>query len=137
MTGPQHPGDEANDRDAPATASGPVYPMVEQWCTRWLFVVFARKLSSTAGRGQVLCPQWWDHPEVVVRFTSLWTAWEKASASEDGDALSGWFTHHADPQLRTLLDAEHGPMHQCDREHHKTTRPLARYVLDPPPGWFD
>jgi hypothetical protein len=76
-------------------------------------------------------------PAVVVRLNALWSAWEAAKASDDGAAMSGWWVHHADPQLRTMLDAEHGPMYQCTREVHVATPPMRKKLVRPPAGWFD
>ena len=164
MTDPEHPDDErldaviaalggdgvtrlvaAEDSNTHAdtgsgTGSGAatfVYESMTVWFDRWFSVTVARRLSGTAGRGRVLCPQWWRHDEVVARLTELWTAWEGAKASSEPNAGSTWWLHDADPTLRVLLDAEHGPMYLCTRDSHVDTQPLRATLVAPPPGWFD
>lgn len=123
----------ADTEEAPSTK----FQTFDAWFDSWLSAILARKLSSTEGKNRVFCPRWWEHPEVVVRLHSLWTAWEAATAADDGAAMSGWWVHHADPQLRTMLDAEHGPMFRCSSEGHQTTPPLRTKLIAPPAGWFD
>ncbi|OZD85321.1 hypothetical protein CH260_20465 [Rhodococcus sp. 05-2256-B2] len=114
------------------------FPTFDAWFDAWFSAIVSRKLSSSPGKNQVFCPSWWEHPEVVVRLHSLWTAWESATAADDdGAAMSGWWVHHADPQLRTMLDAEHGPMYRCSRDSHQNTPALRNEFVAAPPGWFD
>ncbi|MBY6366923.1 MULTISPECIES: DUF4913 domain-containing protein [Rhodococcoides] len=126
-----------HDNDDSAVPPTLVFESMAVWFDRWFSVTVARRLSGTAGRGRVFCPQWWRHDEVVGRLRDLWLAWEKAKASDDRGAGSAWWLHDADPTLRVLLDAEAGPMYQCTRDNHVDTRPLQATLVAPPPGWFD
>ncbi len=123
--------------EAVSAPPAPKFTTFYAWFDGWLAGIIARKLTSTAGKNRVFCPRWWEHAEVVVRLNALWSAWEAAKASDDGAAMSGWWVHHADPQLRTMLDAEHGPMYQCTREVHVATPPMRKKLVRPPAGWFD
>lgn len=132
------PGDIASGETDPADEiPSRRFPSFDAWFDAWLSAIVARKLSTSPGKNRVFCPSWWEHPEVVVRLHSLWTAWEAATAAEDGAAMSGWWVHHADPQLRTMLDAEHGPMYRCSRDSHQGTPALRNEFVAAPPGWFD
>ncbi|MET4050456.1 MULTISPECIES: DUF4913 domain-containing protein [unclassified Rhodococcus (in: high G+C Gram-positive bacteria)] len=134
-----HESDLAAGTDSDAATPSTKFPTFNAWFDSWFSAIIARKLSSTEGKNRVFCPCWWEHSEVVVRLHSLWTAWEGATASEDGAAMSGWWVHHADPQLRTMLDAEHGPMYRCTSGSggHQTTPPMRNKLTPAPAGWFD
>ncbi|CAH0300073.1 DUF4913 domain-containing protein [Rhodococcoides fascians] len=134
------PGDRLDNSDSdsdPEKAASTKFSSFDAWFETWLSAIVARKLSSSAGKNRVFCPRWFEHPEVVVRLHALWTAWEAASAAEDGAAMSAWWVHHADPQLRTMLDAEHGPMYLCSRDSHQKTPPIRLNLAQSPAGWFD
>lgn len=133
MTAPDAVDPDDADAKEPATK----FPSFYDWFETWLAGILARKLSTSVGKNRVFCPRWFEHPEVVVRLHALWTAWEAAAAAKDGAAMSGWWVHHADPQLRTMLDAEHGPMYLCSREIHQKTPPIRPKLISPPAGWFD
>ena len=138
--GENFPGDHPDNSDSdsdPEKAASTKFSSFDAWFETWLSAIVARKLSSSAGKNRVFCPRWFEHPEVVVRLHALWTAWEAASAAEDGAAMSGWWVHHADPQLRTMLDAEHGPMYLCSRDSHQKTPPIRLNLVQAPAGWFD
>ncbi|MBY6413339.1 DUF4913 domain-containing protein [Rhodococcus sp. BP-252] len=131
-TPPPDDNDDGEESAVPQTK----FPSFDVWFDSWLSAIVSRKLTSTAGKHRTFCPRWWEHPEVVVRLHSLWSAWEAANAAEDGAAMSAWWVHHGDPQLRTMLDAENGPMYRCSRESHTATVPLRFHFVAPPSGWF-
>lgn len=77
------------------------------WVHQHVAAVIARPL-----RGEhKWCPQWWEHPEALFRFTALYQAWTEL-AGEPGAALSIWIRDHLDPCLRELL-APAGPFTDC------------------------
>jgi hypothetical protein len=77
------------------------------WVHQHVTAVIARPL-----RGEhKWCPQWWEHPEALFRFTALYHAWTEL-AGEPGAALSTWIRDHLDPCLRELL-APAGPFTDC------------------------
>ncbi len=86
-----------------------------EWVHRHVAAVIARPL-----RGEhKWCPQWWEHPEAIFRFTALHRAWTEL-AGEPGSALSIWIRDHLDPCLRELL-APAGPFTDCTHsERHRS-----------------
>ncbi len=109
------------------------YRGVEEWVEQWFAPCVAVRLTGD-GRGLTWCAQWWAHDAVAVRLHALWMAWEAARSDSDTAAMSGWWTRHADPHLRNILDGETGPLWQCSPTHH---HPLAALpTLPTPAGWF-
>ena len=81
------------------------------WVHNHVAAVIARPL-----RGEHRwCPQWWEHPEALFRFTALHRAWTELAA-EPGAALSIWIRDHLDPCLRELM-APNGPFTDCNPPH--------------------
>jgi len=105
---------------------------VQEWFAP---AVAVRLAAGDTGRGLTWCAQWWAHPGVATRLHALWQAWETACRSQDTAAMSTWWTSHADPHLRTLLDGEHGPMWRCSPTRHRPIPHLA--VVNAPDSWFD
>lgn len=114
----------------------PLFRNVGQFVECWLAPTLAGKLTNSGGSGgRVWCPQWWRHPEVAVRLTALWQAWEAARTTGSTDAMSSWWIHHADPHLRVLCDGDTGPMYRCGSARHHD---LPAFPTTPiPPDWFD
>jgi hypothetical protein len=90
--------------------------------------VYRRKLKDV-GNATVWCPEWWRHPEAVMRLDGLWMAWEVLRAAPDG--MSAWFRDHADVHMAVLLD-ERGPFRECKNQKHQERLP--ELPLVPPPG---
>lgn len=108
------------------------YSDVGQWVTRWLGnVLEARRVG---GCGHVICPQWWEHPVVVLRLYALWRAWEQAARRDD---MSTWWVYHYDTHARVLFDAASGPMYACRDGHRAAAYRPPHMVADSwtPPGW--
>lgn len=125
----------ATSTSDPDEAPQPHFRSVTGFVEQWLLPTLTGKLTSSGGSGgRVWCPEWWRHPQVAVRLTALWRAWEAARASGSADAMSSWWLHHADPHLRALCDGDAGPMYRCGSRHHD----LESYPSTPvPSGWFD
>lgn len=83
------------------------------------------------------CPEWYKHPEALIRMEAIWRAWEHLRL-EPALGVSTWWLNHADPHMRILMDKE-GPFKKCAYDGHKTPTP-ARAALPhviPEPGIFD
>ncbi|WP_308163162.1 DUF4913 domain-containing protein [Nocardia alni] len=108
-----------------------VYASVVEFVENYLSVTYQRQVTDTTET--VWCPEWWRHPEAIIRLDSLWRAWEffrqKAPVG-----LSEWFLTLADPQMKQLLDPR-GPFRYCSARHgHKELlTPLPSAVS---PGMF-
>lgn len=97
------------------------FDSVEQFVNTYLAQIVCRRL----GQGTATwCPEWWRHPEAVVRFDSLWRAFEYC-ATDTQTGISTWWIHHADPHLRAILDPDYGPFALCDPEDGHSRHPLS------------
>lgn len=102
------------------------YPDFHTWVGEWLVPVVRRPLKASA----LWCPQWWRHPEAVLRLDALWRAWE-ASRAEGGTAMSYWWVMHFDSQFSALSDATRGPFASCKDGTHSAK--LEALPCEPPP----
>jgi hypothetical protein len=64
------------------------------------------------------CPEWYKHPEALIRMEAIWRAWEHLRL-EPALGVSTWWLNHADPHMRILMDTE-GPFKKCAYDGHKT-----------------
>ena len=83
------------------------------------------------------CPEWYKHPEALIRMEAIWRAWEHLRL-EPALGISTWWLNHADPHMRILMDKE-GPFKKCAYDGHKAPTP-ARAALPhaiPEAGIFD
>ena len=107
------------------------YESVEDWVSRYLLVMYRRAVSGT---GTTWCPQWWRHPEAVVRLEALWRAWEYLR-KDPSTGMSVWLRDHCDPHMTQLLSAD-GPLKGCKPRQH-TRHPNQPLPGDhAPAGWF-
>lgn len=110
-----------------------VFHSAEEWLTQWLLTVWTR---PTGGPDTLWCPEWWRHPEAVVRVTAMWTAWEHLRLDPSTGA-SVWWRDHGDYHLR-VLHASDGPFVGCSPRDGHTGRPVADLATAPAPtGTFD
>lgn len=86
------------------------------------------------GRNRTWCPQWWRHPEAIIRLEALWRAWEHLRL-EPATGMSVWLRDHADHHMTVLLDPD-GPFKDCrpDKGHGARLEPLP--LDQPPEGLF-
>ena len=107
------------------------YASVEDWVGRYLLVMYRRAVSGT---GTTWCPQWWRHPEAVVRLEALWRAWEYLR-KDPTTGMSVWLRDHCDPHMMQLLSAD-GPFKGCKPKQHSghPTEPLP--CDRSPDDWF-
>ena len=107
------------------------YASVEDWVGRYLLVMYRRAVSGT---GTTWCPQWWRHPEAVVRLEALWRAWEYLR-KDATTGMSVWLRDHCDPHMTQLLSAD-GPFKGCKSKQH-SGHPTDPLPFDPSPAdWF-
>ncbi len=107
----------------------PRFPSMPDWVEGWLGNVVSNRFTSD----HLWCAQWWNHPEVCIRFESLWRGWEAARVSEDALAMSSWWVYHFDAHWRAIT-SDTGPLYLCTPERHTAT-PQIKHIA-PPPGWF-
>jgi hypothetical protein len=90
-------------------------------------------LRRVDGRVRTWCPQWWSHPEALLRLEGLCRAFEDLRVEPTG--VSVWLRDHADYHLPMLTDPD-GPFRGCSPDRH-TPRPGRISWRDPPPGMVD
>jgi hypothetical protein len=89
------------------------------------------------GAAFVWCPEWYKHPEALIRMEAIWRAWEHLRL-EPALGVSTWWLNHADPHMRVLMDTE-GPFKKCAYDGHKSP-PVEKANLPhvvPETGIFD
>jgi Domain of unknown function (DUF4913) len=123
------PAEQLSDSIPGATLA---YESVEDWVGRYLLVMYRRAVSGT---GTTWCPQWWRHPEAVVRLEALWRAWEYLR-KDSTTGMSVWLRDHCDPHMAQLLSAD-GPFKGCKPKQHSghPNEPLPGDRA--PTGWFE
>jgi len=84
------------------------------------------------GSAQVWCSEWYRHAQALSRLDSIWRAWEHLRF-DPGLGMSNWWLHHADPNMRALLDPVDGPFSRCGNGHEQS-EPLPH--VPPPDGLF-
>lgn len=110
------------------------FTSLEEFTTEFLSPLIRRRLNRAVA---LWCPKWWAHPEAVSRLSSMWRAFEYLR-KDPGLGMSVWWTHHADPHLRALMDPDHGPFAVCDPRDGHNSSPLLPLPLVPvPDGLLD
>ncbi|NUU21319.1 MAG: DUF4913 domain-containing protein [Streptomycetaceae bacterium] len=59
------------------------------------------------------CPDWWRHPEAVVRLSAMWEAFEYARGRDSSSGVSQWHLDSAPLHLSALRDPKRGPFSRC------------------------
>ena len=126
----------------PAAAAGPadggeplaelVFPDTEAFVRDYLAVTYRRPLDG--GRTATWCPQWWAHPEAVLRLEALWRSWEYLR-TDPALGMSVWLRDHADHHMPVLFDPA-GPFKGCtpDKGHGDRLLPLPLTPAPPQPS---
>lgn len=98
----------------------------------WVEDTLAR-IESPSSKDRTWCPQWWDHPEAVDRFSALHRQYVECLA--DG-SLSSWWVDHWDRHAPQLF-AREGVFEQCRATGHKMESERARLLPTemPPADW--
>lgn len=107
------------------------FSSLEEFVTEYLANLIRRRLNRSVA---VWCPEWWQHPEAVVRLSAMWRSFEHLRR-DPALGMSTWWLHHVDPHMRMLMDPDYGPFVQCDaREGHSDRPPEALPVKPVPEG---
>lgn len=110
-----------------------LYPNLIAFVTDWLVPMYRRSMEN---REYAWCPQWWRHPEAVLRLSALWRGFEE-QRRQPGTAMSAWIRDHLDHHLPLLMDADRGPLRGCTAPKGHAQRPLQRMPLDASPAGLD
>ncbi|QDG87103.1 DUF4913 domain-containing protein [Pseudarthrobacter sp. NIBRBAC000502770] len=120
-------GDAFGDEEAQSASSGHshaeseaelVYSSAVEFFAELLAQSYVREVNE--GATFAWCPEWYKHPEALIRMEAIWRAWEHLRL-EPALGVSTWWLNHADPHMRILMDTE-GPFKKCAYDGHK---PLA------------
>jgi hypothetical protein len=123
--------DAWNDDAWPDQEPALLYSTLVDWVTHWLIPMYRRNMEH---REYAWCPEWWKHPEAVVRLSALWRGFEQRR-TQPGDAMSAWLRDHLDHHMPLLMDADHGPLKGCTASKGHAARPLTSLPhIDPPTG---
>lgn len=84
----------------------PYYGSVDEFVREFITPTFRRRINGrgTSGGAGRWDPEWWRHPEAVVRLTAMWTAFEEMRM-DPGTGTSRWLLEHCDPHMRILLSS--------------------------------
>nr|WP_173160869.1 DUF4913 domain-containing protein [Arthrobacter sp. 68b]AKG47409.1 hypothetical protein [Arthrobacter sp. 68b] len=118
-------GDAFGDDDEESPAGGQsnaesepelVYSSAVEFFADLLALSYVREVNE--GAAYAWCPEWYKHPEALIRMEAIWRAWEHLRL-EPALGVSTWWLNHADPHMRVLMDKE-GPFKKCAYDGHKT-----------------
>jgi len=127
--------DQVADQAVAAALNGqeprPEFASLWDFVSQWLLPTY-RRISDHPNFAW--CPQWWRHPEVVVRLDALWRSWEHLRL-QPGTGMSVWLKDHLDHHMAVLLSQD-GPMHRCKPtgHHERALEPIPSDT--PPASWI-
>jgi hypothetical protein len=111
------PDDETHPAGQPAAEL--VYDSAIEFFAELLAPSYVRDVNE--GAELAWCPEWYKHPEALIRMEAIWRAWEHLRL-EPALGISSWWLNHADPHMRVLMDKE-GPFKKCAYDGHKKQTP--------------
>ncbi|BCW68893.1 hypothetical protein NicSoilB4_36560 (plasmid) [Arthrobacter sp. NicSoilB4] len=111
-----HPAGPEHSHGEPAAEL--VYDSAIEFFVELLAPSYVRDVNE--GAELAWCPEWYKHPEALIRMEAIWRAWEHLRL-EPALGVSTWFLNHADPHMRVLMDKE-GPFKKCAYDGHKPPR---------------
>jgi hypothetical protein len=136
-------GDAFGGEEVPSTNGGHgdaepelVYSNAVEFFAELLAPSYVREVNE--GATFAWCPEWYKHPEALIRMEAIWRAWEHLRL-EPALGISTWWLNHADPHMRVLMDKE-GPFKKCAYDGHKSSRTPGLAALphtEPETGIFD
>lgn len=117
-------GEEITDTEEEVSARDALVSWVESTLAR---------IESLSTKELAWCPQWWDHPEAVDRFSALHRQYVECLAE---GSLSSWWVDHWDRHAPQLF-ARDGIFEQCRAAGHKTNSERTRLLSTemPPADW--
>lgn len=112
-----------------------VYSSAVEFFADLLSQSYVREVNE--GAAYAWCPEWYKHPEALIRMEAFWRAWEHLRL-EPALGVSTWWLNHADPHMCVLMDKE-GPFKKCAYDGHKTPARDRNALLHTTPeaGIFD
>jgi len=116
-------GADHGEPGAAAPAPPLYYAHLEDFVGDYLTQFYRRSLS---GPSTAWCPEWWRHPEAVIRLEALWRAWEHLRL-DPATGMSVWLRDHADHHMAVLLSSD-GPFKGCEATGH------GQHPLEPLPA---
>ncbi|MGA4562408.1 DUF4913 domain-containing protein, partial [Uniformispora flossi] len=119
----EHPGEERQ------VEFGLAFTSLDSFVTEYIGQVLRRRLNRTTA---IWCPEWWRHPEAIVRLGAMWRAFEYLRV-DAALGMSTFWLHHADPHMRVLMDPEFGPFALCDPREGHAVRELEPLPMAPSP----
>jgi len=100
----------------PPVRPAPRYSSPGEFVGKYLSHIYAQQVTDTTTA--LWCPEWWEHPQAVLRLGLLHRTYETAIL-RGSEALSLWQLVHADPHMRQLFSPT-GPFRYCSARHgHK------------------
>ena len=117
------PADDARGHAEPEPEL--VYSSAVEFFAELLAQSYVREVNE--GAAFAWCPEWYKHPEALIRMEAIWRAWEHLRM-EPALGISTWWLNHADPHMRVLMDKE-GPFKKCAYDGHKS--PTAERTMLP------
>ncbi|GCD96918.1 DUF4913 domain-containing protein [Embleya hyalina] len=110
------------------------FTSLEEFVTVFFAPLIRRRLNRAVA---LWCPEWWAHPEAVSRLSSMWRSFEYLR-NDVSLGMSVWWTQHADPHLRLMMDPDYGPFALCDpRDGHNSTPLPPLPLVAVPEGLLD
>jgi len=127
-SGPR-PGAQPGGRET-AEVPLPDLDTLHRWVDTHLAPMVRRTTTTGEGGGVRWCQRWWEHGDVVERFTALFLTHGQLSVSGEPTWLSVYLRDHLDPHLATLT-SPYGPFYACSpRKHSAAIEPLGHHALD-------
>ena len=119
-------GDAFGDEAQSTSGHGPIEPkpeLVYSSAVEFFAELLAQSYVREVNEGATFawCPEWYKHPEALIRMEAIWRAWEHLRL-EPALGISTWWLNHADPHMRILMDKE-GPFKKCAYDGHKPPVP--------------
>jgi hypothetical protein len=129
-----HPAGPGHSHEEPAAEL--VYDSAIEFFVELLAPSYVRDVNE--GAELAWCPEWYKHPEALIRMESLWRSWEHLRL-EPALGISSWWLNHADPHMRVLMDTK-GPFKKCAHDNRHVAPTAAKTALPhvvPESGIFD
>lgn len=134
------PDDDAPQTGAAHSHAEPEAELVFDSAIEFFVELLAPSYVRDVNEGAELawCPEWYKHPEALIRVEALWRSWEHLRL-EPALGISTWWLNHADPHMRVLMDTQ-GPFKKCAHDNRHVTPSATKSALPhavPEAGIFD
>jgi homoserine trans-succinylase len=77
-----------------------VYSNAVEFFADLLAQSYVREVNE--GAAYTRCPEWYKHPEAIIRMVAIWRAWEHLRL-EPALGVSTWWLNQADPHTGVLM----------------------------------